>query len=287
MKTRHHHPLPLAIRIGALLLGTAFGALAANPAIVLPKAVAAKKLVTVGINGIFPPMEFKEPGTDELIGFDVDLAKAIGQTLEVRVVFDDQKFDQLLNSVNTSRVDFVISGLSDTEVRRKTFDFIDYFTTGTQAYTTTELTRTINTLESLSGKTLAVSAATDYLVTMQKWSKDNLEDKGKPGINILPVDSEATARLQIVQGRAQCSVISPEVLGWLEKQNPGKFKAFGPILNPRPYGICFRKDNSELRNAVLTAMTELHKNGTYRKLLAKWSLTAGAVEEPLVNGVKM
>ena len=286
MKTRHQHPLPLAIRIGALLLGTSFGSLAANPAIALPKAIAAKKQVTVGINGIFPPMEFKEPGTDELIGFDVELAKAIGQTLEVRVVFDDQKFDQLLNSVNTSRVDFVISGLSDTEVRRKTFDFIDYFTTGTQAYTTTELTRTINTLESLSGKTLAVSAATDYLATMQKWSKDNLEAKGKPGINILPVDSEATARLQIVQGRAQCSVISPEVMGWLEKQNPGKFKAFGPILNPRPYGICFRKDNPELREAVLAAMTELHKNGTYRKLLAKWSLTAGAVEGPLVNGVK-
>jgi polar amino acid transport system substrate-binding protein len=282
----NHHTLHLAARVGALMLGAAFAALAAKPAIGLPKAIMAKKQVVVGINGIFPPMEFKAPGSDELTGFDVELAKAIGQTLQVKVVFDDQKFDQLLNSVNTSRVDFVISGLSDTEVRRKTFDFIDYFTTGTQAYTTTELVKTYGTLESLSGKTLAVSAATDYLVTMQKWSKDNLEAKGKPGITILPVDSEATARLQIVQGRAECSAISPEVMGWLEKQNPGKFRTFGPILNPRPYGICFRKDNSELRDAVLAAMKELVKNGTYRNLLSKWSLTAGAVEEPLVNGAK-
>ncbi len=44
----------------------------------LPDAIKAKGKIIIGINGIFPPMEFKEPGKNELIGFDVDLAKAIG-----------------------------------------------------------------------------------------------------------------------------------------------------------------------------------------------------------------
>jgi polar amino acid transport system substrate-binding protein len=275
----------LAARIGCLALCTGFSAFAAK-AIPLPAAVAARKQVTVGINGIFPPMEFKNPGSEELTGFDVELAQAIGQTLGVKVVFDDQKFDQLLTSVTTNRVDFVLSGLSSTTVRQKTYDFIEYFTSGTQAYTTKEQARTINSLESLSGKTLAVSAATDYLTNIQNWSKQNLEAKGKPGINLLPVDSEATARLQMVQGRAQASAISPEVFGWLGKQNPGKFIAFGPILAPRPYGICFKKDNVQLRNAVLAALKELVKNGTYNKILAKWELTRSGME-PLVNGMKM
>ena len=285
MNTFGRNPALAVARLGCLALLTSFFASAAKPNIKLPAAIMAKKQITVGINGIFPPMEFKTPGSDDLTGFDVDLTLAIGQTLGVKIVFDDQKFDQLLPSVTTGRVDFVISGLSDTAARRKTFDFIDYFTSGTQVYTTKTFAKTIKSLDDLSGKTLAISAATDYLTTMQQWSKDNLEAKGKPGITILPIDSEATARLQMVQGRAQVSAISPEVLGWLEKQTPGQFVAVGPILAPDPYGICFKKDNVELRDAVLAAMQELVKNGTYKKVLAKWELTRSATE-PLVNGEK-
>ncbi|MHB0897107.1 MAG: ABC transporter substrate-binding protein [Spirochaetales bacterium] len=270
----------------ALMAVIAMPIAAADLSASLPAAVKAKGQIIVGINGIFPPMEYKEPGKDELIGFDVDFANAIGKALGVKIVYDDQKFDQLVNSVITSRVDMVISGISDTATRQKTLDFIDYFNSGTQAYTTKTYASTITSLESLSGKTLAVSASTDYLTTMEKWSKDNLEAKGKPGIKILAVDSEATARLQMVQGRAQASAISPEVLGWLAKQNPGMFVAFGPLLNVDPYGICFKKDNVGLRDAVLAAVRQLFADGTYKALLAKWELLPGALAEPLVNGKK-
>ena len=265
---------------------SAVQATAADKAIKLPEAVKAKGQITVGINGIFAPMEFKQPGSEELIGVDVEIAQALGKALGVKVAFDDQKFDQLLPSVTTARVDFVISGLSDTAVRRKTFDFIDYFVSGTQAYTTKPYAKDFKKLEDFSGKTIAVSASTDYWGTMQKWSKDNLEAKGKPGFQLLPVDSEATARLQMVQGRAQFSAISPEVLGWLSKQNPGQFVPVGPVLAPDPYGMCFKKDNVELRDAVLEAFKRIIKDGTYKKILTKWEVAQSAVPEALVNGEK-
>jgi len=275
-----------ALAAACLALLTAFPAAAAEPAIKLPEAIRAKGQLKVGINGIFPPMEFKNPGAEELIGFDVELAQAIGTTLNVKVVFDDQKFDQLLASVTTGRVDFVISGLSDSAARRKTYDFIDYFNSGTQAFTVKANAKTITGLEALSGKTLAISASTDYMATLQKWSKDNLEAKGKPGIQFLPVDSEATSRLQMVQGRAQASAISPEVFGWMEKQTPGQFVPIGPILAPDPYGICFKKDQTELRDAVAEALKRLLKNGTYKKILAKWEVSRSGVPEVLINGEK-
>lgn len=267
------------------LLAAAPGAAADKP-IKLPDAIKAKGQVTVGINGIFAPMEFKNPGSEELIGIDVELAQALGKVMGVKVVFDDQKFDQLLPSVTTGRVDFVISGLSDTAVRRKSFDFIDYFVSGTQAYTTKGNAATFKKLEDFAGKTLAVSASTDYWGTMEKWSKENLETKGKAGFQLLPVDSEATARLQMVQGRAQFSAISPEVLGWLSKQNPGQFVPVGPVLAPDPYGMAFKKDNTELRDAVLEAFKRILKDGTYKKVLAKWEVSQSAVAEALVNGEK-
>lgn len=250
----------------------------------LPDSIKAKGKIIIGINGIFPPMEYMEPGQDELIGFDVDLAKALGKVLDITIVFDDQKFDQLINSINTSRVDMVLSGISDTAVRRKTLDFIDYFNSGTQCFTLKQHADTIKEIADLSGKTFAVSAATDYLTTMKKWSQDNLESKGMAAIKILAVDSEATARLQMIQGRAQASAISPEVLGWLAKENPGMFVPVGPVLNPDPYGICFSKTNTNLRDAVYAALTELFNNGTYKEILDKWEISTGALTEPLING---
>jgi polar amino acid transport system substrate-binding protein len=252
----------------------------------LPDTIKAKGKIVIGINGIFPPMEFKEPGQEELIGFDVDLAKALGEVLNITIVFDDQKFDQLINSINTNRVDMVISGISDTAVRRETLDFIDYFNSGTQCFTLKSHAGTITSLADLSGKTFAVSGATDYLTTMKKWSQDNLESKGKPAIKILAVDSEATARLQMIQGRAQFSAISPEVLGWLARENPGMFVPVGPVLNPDPYGICFSKKNTILRDAVYAALKELSGNGTYKALLDNWEISTGALPEPLINGEK-
>ncbi|WP_034632557.1 ABC transporter substrate-binding protein [Maridesulfovibrio bastinii] len=267
----------------ALLVSFAGSAFATESHDMLPDNIKSSGKIIVGINGIFPPMEFKKSGSDKLIGFDIDLINALGKELGVQIVLDDQKFDQLINSINTNRVDLVISGLSDSAVRRKTLDFIDYFKTGTQCFTTKKFAQDVPDMQSLSGKTLAVSAATDYLTTMQKWSKNNLESKGKPGIKIMAVDSAATARMQMLQGRAQASALSPEALGWANMQQGNSFVPVGPVLDPNPYGICFSKKNTQLRDAVYAALKVLFENGTYSKIITEWHAEAGALAQPTIN----
>lgn len=267
-----------------LALCWAGAAFAAGPHDLLPDAVKASGKIIVGINGIFPPMEFKDPATDKLVGIDVELVEAMGRELGVEIQFDDQQFDQLINSINTKRVDMVISGMSDSEVRRKSLDFIDYFNSGTQCFTTRELAGEIKALEDLDGKTLAVSASTDYLTTMQKWNEDNLVAKGRPGMTIMAVDSAASARMQMLQGRAQASALSPEALGWANVQQKGAYTAVGPLLESNPYGIAFSKDNAQLRDAVYAALNKVFADGTYLKILKKWGSESGAVARPLING---
>ncbi len=250
----------------------------------LPQTIKDKGEIIVGINAMYPPMEFVELGTGKLTGFDVELAEALGVVLDINIKFENQKFDQVINSVNTGRVDMVISGLSDNRKRRETLDFIDYFNTGTQVFTTRRFSAQIKSIADISGKLLAVSGATDYLTTVKKWSANNLEANGKPAINIMAVDSAPTARLQMIQGRAQASAVSPEVLGWVIKQAPGTFIPVGPVLDPAPYGIAFTKTNTQLRDAVFLAMQTLFTNGTYQALLSKWEITSGALITPLING---
>jgi polar amino acid transport system substrate-binding protein len=267
-----------------LTLGLAGTAFASELHDMLPDSIKDSGKIIVGINGIFPPMEFKNPGSDELIGIDVELADAIGKKLDIKIEYDDQKFDQLINSIHTKRVDMVISGMSDSAVRRESLDFIDYFYSGTQCFTTKALAGKITNLEALSGKTLAVSASTDYLTTMQKWNQENLVSKGKPGINIMAVDSAASARMQMLQGRAQASALSPEALGWANVQQKGAYVAVGPLLESNPYGIAFSKDTTKLRNAVFAALQEVFTDGTYLKILEKWGAESGALPRPLING---
>jgi len=250
----------------------------------LPEEIKSAGEIKVGINGIYAPMEYKDPATDELVGLDVDFANAVGELLGVKMVYDDQQFDQLINSVATGRDDMVLSGMSDTVERQKTLDFVDYFNSGTQAFTTKDLSGEITSLEDLSGKTLAVSASTDFYTTMEKWSKDNLEADGKPGIKMLGVDSEASARLQMKQGRAEASAISPEVLGWIEKETPGEFVPIGEMLAPAPYGIAFNKDNAQLRDAVQAALQKMIDDGSYQAILDQWNCGQAAVSEATVNG---
>jgi len=250
----------------------------------LPEEIKSAGEIKVGINGIYAPMEYKDPATDELVGLDVDFANAVGELLGVKMVYDDQQFDQLINSVATGRDDMVLSGMSDTVERQKTLDFVDYFNSGTQAFTTKDLSGEITSLEDLSGKTLAVSASTDFYTTMEKWSKDNLEANGKPGIKMLGVDSEASARLQMKQGRAEASAISPEVLGWIEKETPGEFVPVGEMLAPAPYGIAFNKDNAQLRDAVQAALQKMIDDGSYQAILDQWNCGQAAVSEATVNG---
>lgn len=250
----------------------------------LPEEIKSAGEIKVGINGIYAPMEYKDPATDELVGLDVDFANAVGELLGVKMVYDDQQFDQLINSVATGRDDMVLSGMSDTVERQKTLDFVDYFNSGTQAFTTKDLSGEITSLEDLSGKTLAVSASTDFYTTMEKWSKDNLEANGKPGIKMLGVDSEASARLQMKQGRAEASAISPEVLGWIEKETPGAFVPVGEMLAPAPYGIAFNKDNAQLRDAVQAALQKMIDDGSYQAILDQWNCGQAAVSEATVNG---
>jgi len=249
----------------------------------LPEEIRTAGKIKVGINAIYPPMEYKEPATDELVGVDIDIANALGELLGVEMVYDDQQFDQLINSVATGRVDMVLSGMSDSLERQKTLDFVDYFNSGTQAFTTKALSSDITELADLSGKVCAVSASTDFFTTIEQWSKDNLEANGEPGIEMLGVDSEATARLQMKQGRAQSSAISPEVLGYMEIEEPGEWVAVGELLNPAPYGIAFAKENTQLRDAVQAALQAMIDDGSYQAILDEWNVGQAAVTEATVN----
>src|SRR4051794_38942846 len=75
-----------------------------------------KKVLTMGTSADYRPFEYIETAkSDEIIGFDVDLAKAIAKKLGYEVVVKDMEFNGLVSALENKSVDFVLAGMSPTE----------------------------------------------------------------------------------------------------------------------------------------------------------------------------
>ncbi|MGW3565476.1 ABC transporter substrate-binding protein [Streptomyces sp. NPDC000941] len=280
-------PLPV-LAVGTALLTSACGGTAATSASSdsdLPAAVAQSGTLRVGMSPDFPPMEYLDEKTHDVVGVDVQLANALGKQLGVKVEIVQQSFDQLLNSVQTGRVDIVMSGLSDTVERQKTVDFVDYFGSQGRFYTLQAKAAKYTKPGNVCGKTLAVSKKTDYYEQAVDYNKQYCTGAGKSAIKLLPTDSGSAARLQLEQGRADIAVQGGENLAYFEKQDPAKYEPVLAPLESTPFGIVIKKGDSKMSGAILKAMKALVKDGTYTKILAGGGMKY-AVIRPVLNGSK-
>lgn len=272
-----------AVRHLALGLLVAAASLAAS-AQALPERIAKTKVIKIGVNGIYPPMEFKDVETGKLIGFDIDLGNAIAKELGVTLDWQDSAFEQLLPSLNTGRVDMILSGLNDRPARRETLDFVDYLNSGTQFYALASRPGT-PTATDFCGKTIGTSRSTSFPAEIKTWSDANCVAAGKPPITVEGTADEMSARMQLKQGRFEAAAQGSETVPYVMTQEPNTFKAVGVPFGGVQQGMAFAKADTQLRDAVLAAFKKLIANGTYAAIVAKWHLQASAVKQAAVNGV--
>ncbi len=269
-------------RIGLALLAAL---LAGTPALAqtLPPAIAQSKVLKIAVNGTYPPMESIDPATNKLIGFDVDLAEAIGQKLGVAIEWQDGAFAQLIPAVQTGRADMILSGISDLPARRESLDFIDYLKSGAQFYTL-DKTESIKTAADLCGKTIGTVRSTSYPANIEAWSAENCVKLGKPPITVAGDDRMPLVHVNLQQGRIDGGVQGSETLPTLMQNEPGIYRIVTPPFTTVLQGIAFAKTNTALRDAVAVAVKQIFADGTYTALIAKWKLQDSAAPAPGMNG---
>lgn len=253
--------------------------------IALPESIASAGVLKVALAPDFPPLEYKEPGSDEIIGMDVDLMNRLGEVLGVTIEQHESPFDQLINSVQTGRVDVVMSGLSDTLERQETLDFVDYYQSAGRIYSSADRAAEFTDMTDICGATLTVSGKTDYFEQIKVISQEVCTDAGLPAVDILPTDGSAAAQLQLEQGRADLSVMGAEYFSYVQETNPGKFEGVFDALKAQPFAVAIKKGDTALAEAILAGFQAMVEDGSYEEILEKHGLTAGAID-PAINGVK-
>jgi polar amino acid transport system substrate-binding protein len=295
--------LPRARRTGALVLSGAVAAVAlaacgsssakaptsaassapvSGPAALVPASFKTKGTLTVAADASYAPNEFVDTDGKTVIGMDVDLAKALGTVLGLKVQVSNVTFDSILAGIASSRYDLGMSSFTDTKAREKTVDFVTYFSAGTSFFTKASGAPAITDLSSLCGLTVSVEKGTTEQTDAEGQSK-TCTTAGKKAVTVLAFDDQNGANLALSSGRAVVSMADSPVAAYQVKQSAGKFVLAGKDYGTAPYGIAIAK-GSTLEPALLAAMKQIISDGTYLKVLSTWGVQAGAITDPVING---
>ncbi|PCE22384.1 ABC transporter substrate-binding protein [Paraburkholderia acidicola] len=242
-----------------------------------------KSMLIAAIVPNYPPFEYKDPATDKLMGFDVDLGEALAAKLGVTLQWQETGFEQMMSALTTHRVDVILSGMTDLPARRSAVDFLDYITTGPQFYTLKTRAGEFPDMTALCGKTVGSSRRTSFPSDTANWSNANCVKAGKKPINVVGTDGSSDARMQLRQARLDAAVQGGETLPY---QNSIEQNAYAPIGKPflsQYTGIGIAKSNTAMTAGLTSALNQLIADGTYQKLLAKWGLQDHAVQKAVLN----
>ncbi|MDB5360771.1 MAG: transporter substrate-binding protein [Rhodospirillales bacterium] len=261
-----------------LLLAAALPAHAETPA-----AIKAKGEIVVAVVPNYPPFEFKDPATDKLSGFDVELGEAIAAKLGVKLHWQETGFAEMISALSTGRVDMILSGMTDRADRRDQVTFVDYVKSGPQFYTTVAHGADFKDMLALCGKSVGTSRRTSFPTEIAAWSDAHCTPAGKPAITVVGTEGSADARTQLRQGRFDVAMQGSETLPYMMSLEPGVYAPIGSAIAFQYTGIGIAKADKPLQDAVEAAFQQTIADGTYAKILAKWQLEDIAVAKATIN----
>lgn len=261
--------------LAALLCLPALGVIAAE----LPPEIA-KNGLKVAVVPNYPPMEFKDPATGQLTGFDVELGEALARKLGVKILWQETSFDQMMPAIATGRVDAILSGMTDYKSRQDTATFVDYLKSGPQFFVQKSREAEFRDMKALCGKKVGASRRTAFPKEIAGWSEANC---GADAIQFVGTEGSADARTQLKQGRIDAAVQGSETLPYIMGQEPNAFVALGKAFAVQYTGIALPVKDKALQGAIRDGLDALIADGTYKAILAKWQIGDSAVEKALVN----
>lgn len=216
--------------------------------------------VRVAMDATWPPFESVDESSKELVGFDVDLMKAIAEKSKLDVEFNNVPWDSLLAGMAQCQYDVAISAMTITPERAEQFAFSDpYFAAG-QVVVVSASNTDITGMESLSGKTVGVQLGTTGDIEAQKIS----------GVNVKTYDDVGLAFQDLLNGQIDAVIAdNPLALGYIG-QNEGKLKTAGEVFTNESYGIAVCKTNTELLKKINEGLAAVKADGTLDQLTEKW-----------------
>lgn len=219
------------------------------------------KVLKVGAETTFPPFEFQDETSKDYVGFDIDLAKAIGKQIGYEVQIQNIGFDGLIPAIDAGNIDMIASAMSITDERAKKVNFSKPYYKSGLSIVVNSSNNSINSFKDLEGKRIAVQIGTTSAEEARKIKNAQVRE----------FNSNSEAYMELKNNGVDAVVNDlPVNAYYLTKTGAKDAKLVGEVANSEDYGLATAKKNTELNEKINKALDELKKNGEYDKIYLKW-----------------
>jgi len=213
----------------------------------------------VGTEGTYPPFTFHDE-TGELTGFDVEIAREVGERLGVEVEFLETQWDAIFAGLDASRFDMVANQVGINEERQASYEFSDPYITSTAVLVVATGNEEIKSFEDLEGKLSAQSLTSNYAETARSYGA---EIEGVEGFN------QAIELLN--SGRVEATVNDNlTVLDFLKQRPDANIEIVDEADDAAQSALLFRKDSGAIVEEANKALAEMIEDGTYDEISERW-----------------
>ena len=215
----------------------------------------------VALEGAWQPWSYHDE-SDTLVGYDVEVSRAIAEKLGVEPEYVESDWDSLFAGLDAGRYDIVCNGVEVTDERAKTYDFTEPYGYIHTALAVRKDNTDITSFEDLKGKTTANSLASTYMELAESY-----------GATVQGIDTlEETIQL-LTAGRIDATLNADvSFYDYLNVHPDADFKLVAQTEDASHVAIPLRKGDASatLLEAINTAIEELRADGTLKELSEKY-----------------
>jgi polar amino acid transport system substrate-binding protein len=239
---------------GYVLIGLALVSL------VLPGCAPKTTKYIVATDATWPPFEYIDEETKEIVGFDIDLMTAIAEKAEIEIEFKNVAWDPLLAGMALCQYDVAISAMTITEERQEKWLFSDpYFYAGQIVIVHIDNTEIASKYD-LSGKVVGAQIGTTGSLEVEKIGGATLKTYDDIGLGVQ----------DLMNGQIDAIVAdNPLALGYVNEY-PDKLKTAGDVFTDENYGIAVCKTNTDLVEKINMGLKAVKEEGLIEELVEKW-----------------
>lgn len=218
--------------------------------------------ITIATEGVWAPFTYHDPDSNQLVGFDVEVAAAIAEKLGVEADFKEVAFDGGLTGVSTGTFDMMANGVDVTEERKGTYDFTDPYAYDHAVIVTLATNDSITSFEDLAGLTTANSAGSTYEAMGIEY-----------GATVSNVDTLGETMTLVLNGTVDATInANTSAQDYFNTTGTTDLKVAAVDSEVTNYAIPLAKgnDNDTLREAINKAIAELREEGKLSEISNKY-----------------
>jgi polar amino acid transport system substrate-binding protein len=217
----------------------------------------------LGLDDSFPPMGFRNEN-NEIVGYDVDLAKEVARRMGVSLVLQPIDWNAKEQELNTKEIDCIWNGFTITDERKKVITYSPPYLENAQVMVV-KGGSPVRTLADLAGKVIGLQAGSSSVDALEEAAELKASVK-----EVIEYKDYLTALMDLDVGGVDGILIDLVVANDNIKRSGKNFRILEETLSAEQFGIGFRKGEEALMNKVWETLLEMAKDGAVAGIASRW-----------------